>query len=165
MNYKELINIVKEAIKGNTKDVPKLKEKRGVFITLYKDGVLRGCIGYPYPTLPLGKALVNAAISAAYNDPRFPPLKKEELKDIKVEISILTEPKLVKDPLKEIKIGKDGIIIEKGIHTGLLLPQVAKEYEWDVKTVLEQTCWKAGLEKDCWKNSKVYRFQAKIIKE
>ena len=82
-----------------------------------------------------------------------------------VDSDLVKKWKSIRSNIPPVKIGKDGIIIEKGIHTGLLLPQVAKEYEWDVKTFLEQTCWKAGLEKDCWKNSKVYRFQAKIIKE
>ena len=128
-----------------------LTEKRGVFVTLYKKKHLRGCIGFPEPILPLGIALIKAAKAAAFEDPRFSPLSTSELKEIKIEITLLTKPKKT-DP-KKIKVGKDGLIIKKGFNSGLLLPQVAVEYKWDAKTFLEQTCLKAGLDKDAWKDA------------
>lgn len=168
----QLIRLAKEAIETefSNKEVhipvsiqDKLVEKRGVFVTLLKNKQLRGCVGFPEPILPLGIALIKAAKSAAFEDPRFPPVDKLELKDIKIEITLLTKPKKT-DP-KKIKIGQDGLIIRKGISSGLLLPQVAVEYNWNVKEFLEQTSLKAGLNKDAWKDANVYSFQGEIIKE
>ena len=117
------------------------------------------------------EALIEAAISVC-NDPRFPPLSEDELNQITIELSILTEPELikVKDPreyLEKIEIGKDGLIIKRGVFSGLLLPQVAVEQEWSVEQFLENICLKAGLTIDSWmdENSKIYKFQAEIIHE
>ncbi len=152
------------------------KQKRGVFVSIHvhPDHKLRGCIGYPFPTLPLGEALQRAAISVAFQDTRFLPLSEEELNDVVFEVSILTEPELieVKDPkeyLKKIEIGKDGLIMECNLNKGLLLPQVPLQFEpkWDVETFLEQTCIKSGLLPDMWLDSKtkIYKFQCQIFKE
>ena len=153
-----------------------LWEKMGVFVTLNRYKVppqqaLRGCIGFPYPLYPLVKAAIKAAIYAAVDDPRFPPLSLDELDDITIEVSVLTPPELVESPPKErpqkIKVGKDGLIIKKGIYSGLLLPQVPIEWGWDEEEFLSETCWKAGLPPDCWmnENTEVYRFTAEIFEE
>lgn len=149
-----------------------LREKRGVFVTLEKNGNLRGCIGYPEPVKPLIDALVEAAISAATGDPRFPPVKPEELDDIEIEVSVLTppEPIEVENPAEYprlIRVGVDGLIVERGWARGLLLPQVATEWGWDSEEFLCNTCMKAGLPPDCFYDpeTRVYRFQAQIFHE
>ena len=155
----------------------KLKEKRGVFVTIEKieideQGIwqrkLRGCIGYPEPVYPLAEATINAAIAAA-QDPRFPPLTLGELNRVVFEVSVLSPLELIKvnhplEYLKVIKIGRDGLLVEKGIFRGLLLPQVPVEHEWDVETFLNYACTKAGLPPDSWLDSdtKVYRFTAPV---
>ena len=111
----------------NTPD--KLKEKRGAFVTLNKDGLLRGCIGYPEPVEALVNVIIEVAISAAVNDPRFSPVTASELDDLQIEVSVLTKPELIKvdkpeEYIDKIKIGEDGLIIERGPYKGLLLPQV-----------------------------------------
>ncbi|MAG07912.1 AMMECR1 domain-containing protein [Candidatus Woesearchaeota archaeon] len=147
-------------------------EKQGVFVTLYIEDELRGCIGFPEPVLPLFQAVVDAAKSAAFSDPRFSPLTKEEFDNTKVELSILTLPELieVKEPeeyLKSIKIGEDGLIIRGNFNSGLLLPVVAVEYKWDAETFLENLCLKAGLPLDAWKDlsNKIYKFQSQVFSE
>jgi len=148
-------------------------QRRGVFVTLstFPEHDLRGCIGYPEPTFPLGEALIRAAEGACH-DPRFPPLHMSELNDIVVETSILTVPELIsieeRRKLPEvIRVGTDGLIMERGHYRGLLLPQVPVEWGWDATTFLEQTCIKAGMAPDRWLDSscKVYRFQAEIFYE
>ncbi|RLF66960.1 MAG: TIGR00296 family protein [Thermoplasmata archaeon] len=157
------------------KDLPKVfHEKMGAFVTLetYPNRELRGCIGIPYPVYPLIEALIEAAEGAALHDPRFPPVKPDELMNITVEVSILTPPiKIeVKDKRelpKKIKIGRDGLIVKRGFYQGLLLPQVAVEEGWDPETFLAYTCWKAGLPGDCWLDdeTEVYAFTAEIFSE
>ncbi len=164
------------------KDVPqKLKEKRGVFVTIQKieideTGVwrrrLRGCIGFPLPIFSLVEATINAAIAAAVQDPRFPPMTAGEIKQVVFEVSVLTPPQkiIVNKPTeypKKIKVGRDGLIVKMGMISGLLLPQVAVEYGWDEETFLSQTCVKAGLLPDAWlnRNIEVYKFQAQIFAE
>ncbi|MCD6247204.1 MAG: TIGR00296 family protein [Candidatus Diapherotrites archaeon] len=145
-------------------------EKRGVFVTLHSfpNEELRGCIGVPYPIMPLWKAIIEAAMGAC-RDPRFKAVSNEEMENIIVEISIMTKPEKVdKDNIeKEIEIGKHGLIIKKGSNSGLLLPQVPVEYNWSLETFLEQTCLKAGLFPKAWKanETEVYRFGAQIFKE
>ena len=152
----------------------RFEEKSGVFTTIniYLSGELRGCIGYPEPVFPLKDALVNSALAAAFDDPRFPRLRKDELDHVVFEVSLLTPPEEIvvnkrKEILKEVVIGKHGLIAERGLYRGLLLPQVPVEWGWKVKEFLEQTCWKAGLPKDCWKdpNVKFYRFTAEFFEE
>jgi uncharacterized protein (TIGR00296 family) len=145
----------------------------GVFVTLHdSDGVLRGCIGYPNPVYPIYKAIISASRSAAFQDPRFSPIKENELDKINIEVSILTIPKKIicDDPdsiHKMIKIGEDGLIIKSSFGSGLLLPQVAKEYNWSVDEFLMHACDKAGLNAFAWRSSDVsiYKFQAQIFKE
>ncbi len=155
---------------------PELREKMGVFVTLNNrhappQMALRGCIGFPLPIYPLVEATINAAIYAAVDDPRFPPVRESELDDLVLEVSVLTPPEPVESPPEErpkkIKVGRDGLIVEKGIYSGLLLPQVPIEWGWDEEEFLVQTCWKAGLPPDCWldPDTKVYRFTAEVFEE
>ena len=147
-------------------------EKRGVFVTLTEDGRLRGCIGFAEPAYPLIKGLQEAAIAACSRDPRFDPLQEGDLQKIRVEVSILTKPRRLearepKDYLRDIKTGRDGLIVRNGFRSGLLLPQVAEEYGWDARQFLEQTCVKAGLDSDMWlsRKTEVYTFQAHVFSE
>jgi len=153
-----------------------LKGKRGVFVTLKKatNGVenLRGCIGYPEPVFPLVEAIIKSAISAATQDPRFPPISLREINDVVTEISVLTPPMLVRvnnpiEYIKKITIGTDGLIVERGMFKGLLLPQVPIEWKWDQEEFLSNCCMKAGLRPDAWllKDTKIYTFQAMVFKE
>ncbi len=143
----------------------KLKEKRGAFVTLKVDNQLRGCIGYPLPYKPLCETITDVAISAATQDYRFQPLTFEELPEIKIEISVLSLPKPVKD-IKEIEVGKHGIIISKGPSKGLLLPQVPLEWNWDLETYLSHGCLKAGLDEDEWKKGvHIEIFSAQVFSE
>lgn len=145
---------------------PLLREKRGAFVTLTKNGQLRGCIGRFEPELPLYQIVSRMAVAAATADPRFPALREEELKDIKIEISALTPLKRTRET-KEIKVGTHGIYIVKEINRGVLLPQVATEHRWDRTTFLEQTCGKAGLPPNAWKDeeTKIYIFSAEVFHE
>lgn len=144
----------------------------GVFVTINDPSGLRGCIGYPLPDKKLFNALTDAAISAATEDPRFPPVKLSEIDKITFEVSVLTPPIeiQVEDPLdypKKIKVGKDGLIIKAGFNSGLLLPQVAIEYGWTEEQFLSHTCEKAGLSRDFWKNkeAQVLKFEGIVFKE
>jgi uncharacterized protein len=173
-----LLKLARDAIEtsfgDNDPDINKvshLTQLRGCFVTLHKNNQLRGCIGFPKPIMPLYEQIITAGKAAAFEDPRFPPVSKSELKNIIIEISILTKPELIKvknhdEYLKNIEIGKDGLIIQ-GESSGLLLPQVATEYNFDPKQFLECVCEKAGLDKDAWKNSenKIYKFRAEIFSE
>ena len=155
---------------------PKLMKESGVFVTLnsFNKGTkrLRGCIGLPYPTTPLIRALIEAAVSAATQDPRFRPVTPEELNHIVFEVSVLTPPELIQtekptDYPAKIRIGQDGLILENRYHKGLLLPQVPAELNWQPEEFLCQTAMKAGLPPDAWmlKDTKIYRFQAIIFEE
>ena len=156
-------------------EIPEIfHEKSGVFVTLntYPNHNLRGCIGYPEPIFPLIEALEKAAKSAALDDPRFPPVKEEELDMITIEVSLLTPPELIqvgkpKHYAKEVEIGKDGLIVEKGYRRGLLLPQVPVEWRWKADEFLSHTCMKAGLLPDCWleEGTKIFKFSAEIFTE
>jgi len=169
---KKLLKLARESIEEEfTKKKPEFpKEKqfmqaRGCFVTLHKNGNLRGCIGYPYPSLPLVEAIYKAAKQSAFSDFRFPRLTKEELKDIKIEISILTSPQPCE--IKDIRIGKDGLICNYFGYSALLLPQVAVENKMSKIDFLECLCEKAGLPKNSWqdKNFKLSRFQCQIFSE
>jgi uncharacterized protein (TIGR00296 family) len=133
---------------------------------------LRGCIGFPYPIKPLYKAVAEAAVEAAFNDPRFPPLRRGELDSVIFEVTVLTPPEEIRvsnplEYLKKIVIGRDGLIIEKGPYRGLLLPQVPVEYNWSVEEYLMHLCLKAGLPPNSWmdKDVKIYRFSGRIFAE
>ncbi len=143
-----------------------LLEKRGLFVTLKKNGRLRGCIGYPLPLKPLNQALVEMALAAAFEDPRFPPLQADELDRVEIEISLLTRPQAVDDPA-QVQVGRDGVIVGKGGRCGLLLPQVAPEQGWNREELLSHCCLKAGLAADDWRGPgiTIETFQAEIISE
>ncbi len=143
---------------------PALREKRGAFVTLKKHGRLRGCIGYIQAIKPLYLTIEEMAKAAAFNDPRFPSLTAAELADVEIEISALTPLHKIND-IKEIEVGKHGIYIKQGLHSGLLLPQVATDNHWDRLTFLKQTCGKAGLAPDAWqdKDTEIYIFSADIF--
>jgi AmmeMemoRadiSam system protein A len=143
----------------------KLFAKRGAFVTLKVDDQLRGCIGYPLPQKPLIETVAAMAVSAATQDYRFPSLKIEELPHTKIEISVLTLPQPVKE-VKEIEVGRHGIIVSKGISRGLLLPQVPSEYGWNLETYLRHGCLKAGLDEDEWqKGAHIEVFEAQVFSE
>jgi len=161
---REARRIIESFFRGDEYE-PEIEGEAGVFVTLRKNGELRGCIGVPVP-MDLKKALKEAALGAI-NDPRFPPVKKEEMEEITIEVSVLTPPERVRDPLKEIEIGRHGIIIRYGPYSGLLLPQVPVEQKWGLEEFLDYGCLKAGLPPGCWKNREIeiYRFEAKIFEE
>lgn len=143
-----------------------LMEARGVFVTLHRKGQLRGCIGYLEAVKPLLLAVQEMAVAAAFQDPRFPPVGPEELADLELEISVLTPMRQIKK-VEEIQVGKHGLYMVRGMYRGLLLPQVATEHHWDRLTFLEQTCVKAGLPPDAWKDeaAQIYVFSAQIFSE
>ena len=159
------------------KDTPaKLFEKCGVFVTINSikgsEKELRGCIGFPYPTYPLVEAVIDSAINAATEDPRFEPLSIGELSKVVFEVSVLTPPEQVqvknpKEYISKIKVGEDGLIVERGPYKGLLLPQVPVEWGWCEEEFLCQCCMKAGIPPDSWltKDSKIYKFKALIFDE
>ena len=165
-----LLNIAQNAIEAemNHQEIPELKidsetlkQKRGAFVTLKKNGDLRGCIGYIKAYKPLGETVQEMAIAAAFHDPRFPSLKPDEVKQLTFEISVLSPLKRIHD-INEIEVGKHGLYMIRGHKSGLLLPQVATEYGWDRQTFLKQTCYKAGLHPDAWMDdaTEIYIFSA-----
>lgn len=179
-----LVGLARKAIssyleEGRTIEAPadvreELKEKRGVFVTLntYPAGELRGCIGLPEPVKPLIEAVIEAAVSSATRDPRFPSLSIHELPHVTVEVTVLTPPQPIKagtpeGRLEEIVIGRDGLIIERGWSRGLLLPQVPVEHRWSREEYLAYLCMKAGLPTDAWMDraTRLYRFEGVIFSE
>jgi AmmeMemoRadiSam system protein A len=153
-----------ESLKEKSDD-PLFLEKRGAFVTLKVDDELRGCIGYPLPHKPLFQTIIDCAIAAASQDFRFSSIQKEELSRLNIEISVLTLPQKIKD-VSEVKIGEHGIIISKGSHRGLLLPQVPVEWNWDLETYLNHGCLKAGLAEDEWKKGvEIEIFRAQVFAE
>jgi uncharacterized protein (TIGR00296 family) len=176
------VTIAREIVESHVKkekprdfNVPEIfKQKSGVFVTLttYPDDELRGCIGYPEPIMPLIDAIKDSAISAASRDPRFPPVRPSELNKIKVEVSLLTPPVEMaaekrQDLVDCVKVGEDGLIVQRNWAKGLLLPQVPVEWKWDAEEFLCQTCVKAGLMPDTWlqEGTKVFKFQAEVFSE
>ena len=176
-----LVDIAKKTISqyletGEKLEIPKdhpeeLDEKLGVFVTLNKNNNLRGCIGYAEPIEPAIVATIEVAIAAAFNDPRFPSLTKDEFESLDFEVTVLTKPEIIyvahpDQYLDEIEIGRDGLIVQKGYSRGLLLPQVAVENVLDKEGFLEHTCMKAGISADSWMDEScdVYKFQGQIFK-
>ena len=164
-----------EILKVPSNVASKLKKHCGVFVTINSvNGKehLRGCIGFPYPTTMLAQAVVESAISSATRDPRFLPMAAEEIDRVVFEVSVLTPPMPVEvenpqDYSSKIKVGRDGLIVERTYCKGLLLPQVPVELNWDEETFLCECCVKAGLPPDSWllKGTKVHNFQAIIFEE
>jgi uncharacterized protein len=166
-----LEHIIGKKPKKILKLTPVFDQKRGVFVTLTKKGQLRGCIGFPYPVIPLGDAIVQAATAAALEDPRFPPVKKDELPAIDLEVTVLTVPQTMEgdpeDRSKNVIVGKHGLIVRGRGTSGLLLPQVATDYSWDATTFLNHTCNKAGLPENAWHDPRVelLTFEGQIFSE
>lgn len=130
---------------------PNLQMAGAAFVTITREGELRGCIGYMNPIKPLAEAVAYCAASAATADPRFPPVIAEELPHLRLEISVLSPLRVIEDPAL-VQVGIHGLFISQGGRHGLLLPQVATEFGWDRETFLRQTCLKAGLPADAWKH-------------
>jgi AmmeMemoRadiSam system protein A len=141
---------------------PHLAEPRGVFTTIYLHGVLHGCVGFVLPVASLYRNVAEAARSAAFEDTRFSPITREETTDLEVSLSILSPLRRI--AAEEIEIGRHGLLISKAGQRGLLLPQVPVEHGWNRITFLEQTCRKAGLPADAWKNgASIEAFTAEIF--
>ncbi len=144
---------------------PALQTPQGAFVTITIDGQLRGCIGTFREDTPLYRTVSQMALAAAQQDPRFPPLSPAELPRTHLEISALTPMRPVED-VREIEVGRHGLYVTKGFNSGVLLPQVATEYGWDRTTFLEQTCRKAGLPKDAWREgARILCFEAEVFGE
>lgn len=144
-----------------------LLEKRGAFVTLHKrKGELRGCIGRLEPQGPLVQTVSEMAIEAAFHDPRFAPLRKEEWKEVSLEVSVLSDMRKIQD-IREIVVGRDGLLIQRGAASGLLLPQVATENRWTRDLFLAYTCRKALLPEGAWKEAgtEIYTFTSEIFSE
>jgi len=141
-----------------------LAEFRGAFTTLHLDGRLRGCIGYVFPTQPLYQTVAETARAAAFDDPRFPPVRLAEAPELKIEISVLSPLRPVRP--QEVVIGRHGLVVTQGNRRGLLLPQVPVEWEWDRETFLAQTCLKAGLDPAAWQHAaELQAFTAEVFGE
>jgi MEMO1 family protein len=149
------------AIAGET-----LNEEHGAFVTLTEAGALRGCIGYTSPVKPLYMTVRDTAAFAALRDPRFRPVPVSELSQLEYEISVLSLLRRVTD-IEQIKVGRDGLLMKNADHEGLLLPQVPVDQKWDRQTFLEQTCAKAGMHTNCWKdeNTDIFKFTAVVFGE
>jgi AmmeMemoRadiSam system protein A len=171
----ELLRIAREALKLCTEgkacdeiasNFPELQAHMGAFVTLTKNSELRGCIGNFEPEQPLWQVVREMAIAASLEDPRFSPVRPEEVGHIRIEISVLTPRQKIQD-IDEIQVGTHGLYIKKGWHAGTLLPQVAVEYKWDKSTFLKQTCYKAGLPADAWTDpqTEIFVYSAIIFHE
>ncbi|OQX51305.1 hypothetical protein B5M47_01195 [candidate division CPR3 bacterium 4484_211] len=175
-NLKELLKIARQTLEEYVKTgrIPRievqneaLRQPHGAFVTLRKNDKLRGCIGILESNQPLWQVIQQQTIAAAAQDPRFPPVSESELKDIKIEISVLSPLQKV-NSWKEIELGKHGVVIEQGSRRGVFLPQVAKETGWDLKTFLGQLCFqKAGLPWNAYQNpqTNIYIFSTKTASE
>lgn len=172
---KELLKMARKAIEGylDTGKIPKfepkfevMKEKRGVFVTITEHGMLRGCIGYHENDIPLYQLVPNRAVAAAFNDPRFPPLSKNELDDIKIKISVyLTNVYKIKD-LSEFELGKHGIIMTKEGRGATFLPEVPIEAGWTKEEEMVHLCLKAGLPADAWRHgAELYVYETQVFAE
>ena len=181
-----LVRLARRAVENNLKDgtiitppgdtPEKLLKPMGVFVTINSirgnARTLRGCIGFPYAVYPLARAVIEAAIESATRDPRFPPLSLSELEHVVFEVSVLTEPELIRvsspsEYPSKVRVGVDGLIVERGFNKGLLLPQVPVEWGWNSEEFLCQCCMKAGLTPDCWvlPGTKIYRFSCILLLE
>jgi AmmeMemoRadiSam system protein A len=138
---------------------------QAAFVTIFCRGELRGCLGRLASDLPLPDLVSHLAQEVADSDPRFDPVRPEELEDIRLEISVLTPEREIR-AISEIEIGRHGLIVEKGARRGLLLPQVATEHGWDRDTLVAQTCLKAGLAEDAWRHgAHMFVFEAQVFGE
>lgn len=142
----------------------RLRQPGAAFVSLHRQGRLRGCVGYILPGKPLYLTVADAALAAAFYDQRFYPVTADELGDLEIEISLLS-PLFPIEP-DQVQPGEHGLLITQGSQRGLLLPQVAREHGWDREHFLEETCIKAGLERNAWrKGAKVEAFTAFVFSE
>ncbi|MDD4909990.1 MAG: AmmeMemoRadiSam system protein A [Candidatus Omnitrophica bacterium] len=172
----KLLQIARGSISGHFKgskndgisvNDPKLNEKMGAFVTLRIGGELRGCIGRMVGDQPLARTVADMAIEAAFSDPRFAPLTREELKAVKIEISVLSPMRKVSSA-DEIELGRHGVMVRKGFRTGVFLPQVAEETGWSKEEFLSNLCsHKAGLSPIAWKDgsAELHVFSAEVFEE
>lgn len=169
MDYDDEESVL-ESLSGSVNEDPRMGKKAAVFVTLEKmsgsSRTLRGCIGFIAHHLELAKAVVGSAISSAFKDPRFRPVRKDELGYIAIEIALLGPRIPIKKP-NDILIGRDATYIESPYASGILLPQVPVDYCWDEETFLGETCLKAGLDLACWLRSgvNVYRIPGRVFYE
>jgi AmmeMemoRadiSam system protein A len=168
-----LLRVARDAIAAHVGAAPArvpgmsgvLAHPGGAFVTLHNHGDLRGCIGHVEATEPLGTVVPRCAVAACSSDPRFPPVTATELDEIDIEVSLLGPLEPIAGP-QDVDIGRHGLVVERGWQRGLLLPQVATEWNWDAETFLAQTCHKAGLPRDAWKQgAKLWRFEAEVFGE
>tara|TARA_B100000315_G_scaffold257604_1_gene306978 strand:+ start:8230 stop:8772 length:543 start_codon:yes stop_codon:yes gene_type:complete len=154
-----------DSVKPVTTD-PEFKNRHGVFVTITLIDELRGCVGRVEPINILDKEIYDLTLSSALNDPRFPSVDLSIVEQLKIEISILSKPDIFTN-IDDIKIGRDGLMVEKADYRGLLLPQVAEEEDWDITTFVSQTCLKAGLPSESWKSEDtiLYKFTAQKFSE
>jgi len=144
---------------------PALREPAGAFVTLHRDGQLRGCVGQVESPDPLADTIARAAINAALHDSRFPAVEADEIRGLEIEISVLSRPGPIAP--EAVVVGRDGLLVVKGEHRGLLLPQVAGERRWSSQRFLEETCAKAGLPRDAWRepSTRLFAFAAEVFSE
>jgi AmmeMemoRadiSam system protein A len=142
-----------------------LARPSGAFVTIHKGGALRGCIGHIEATEPIGVVVPRCAVAACSTDPRFPSITPDELAAIDVEISLLGPLEPIAGP-EDVVVGRHGLVVERGWQRGLLLPQVATEWNWDAEAFLAHTCQKAGLPRDAWqKGATLWKFEAEVFGE
>ena len=168
-----LLRIARDAIVAHVRrepaPLPQIAESlswpAGAFVTLHRRGALRGCIGRLEADQPVARVVAHCAVAACSQDPRFLPVTAEELHDLDIELSILGPIEPVAH-LEEIEVGRHGVIIERGVHRGLLLPQVAVEWKWDRTKFVEETCRKAGLPRDAWHaGAAMSKFEAEVFND
>ena len=168
-----LLRLARLALEASVQDGPlpeiepqagRLSEKRGAFVTLHKAGRLRGCIGNIEATRPLYRTICECARAAALRDPRFDPVAPEELPFLHLEISVLSPLEEIRP--EQVEVGRHGLLISRGMQRGLLLPQVAPQFDWGREEFLEETCLKAGLPPDAWKHgARIQAFTAQVFGE
>lgn len=170
---RRLLEIARRAIEAHTANRPLpvpdvsgvLGTRGGAFVTLHTGSELRGCIGHVEADQPLGEVVPRCAIAAASEDPRFPPVTANELRRLVIELSLLGMLEPLAGPA-EVEIGRHGLVASQGGRRGLLLPQVAVEWDWDAEAFLAHTCHKAGLLRDAWKRgANLWRFEAEVFAE
>ena len=156
-------------LRENVIDVPDaegaLAQPAGVFVTLHFAGRLRGCLGQVESALPLAETVAQMAVAVSRSDPRFEPVAAHELSGLEIEISVLSRMEPIRP--EQIEVGRHGLLVRRGAFRGLLLPQVAEQYHWSSQRFLEETCVKAGLPRDSWKDAetRVEAFTAEVFSE
>ena len=173
LDRQQLLDLARCALEARVKRAPppiadclgRLAVRHAAFVSIHCRGDLRGCLGHLALDTPLGQTIVHLAGVVADSDPRFPAVSLNELPDLQVEISVLTPPREIA-AVREIEVGRHGLIVEEGRRQGLLLPQVAVEHRWNSETFLEHTCIKAGLSRDAWQHgARVLVFEAQVFGE